>query len=119
MTGLNQNDFDWMRGMLAGRSPQERERMKAVVERLCADFDQPRPGTGNPELTGDASKAIVETIDGLAEVRAMLFALDMACGDVGDGEAGDALQTIVRVAEDRLLKIRQRMEALRDGRAAV
>ena len=105
--------------MLAGRSPQERERMKAVVERLCADFDQPRPGTGNPELTGDASKAIVETIDGLAEVRAMLFALDMACGDVGDGEAGDALQTIVRVAEDRLLKIRQRMEALRDGRAAV
>lgn len=117
MTGLNQQDFDWMRAMLAGRSPQERARMKAVVERLCADFDQPRPIPRNPELTGEASKAIVETIDGLAEVRAILFALDMACGDVGDADAGDALQTIIRVVEDRVTAIKGNLEALRDGRA--
>ena len=117
MTGLNQDDFNWMRAILAGRTPSERQRMKTVVERMCADFDQPRPIPRNPELASETSKAIVETIDRLAEVKTMLFALDMACGDVGDGEAGHALRTIIRVVEDRVTAIKGNIEALRDGRA--
>ena len=118
MSGLDQQDFDWMRGMLAGRTPSERQRMKAVVERMCADFDLPRPIASNPELTGEASKTIAHSIDGLAEVKTMLFALDMACGDVGDGEAGHALRTIVRVVDDRVTAIKGNIEALHNGGSA-
>ena len=116
MSGLDQQDFDWMRGMLAGRTPSERQRMKAVVERMCADFDRPRPIARNPELTGDMGKMIAHSIDGLAEVRTMLFAVDMACGDVGDGEAGEALRTIVRVVDDRVVAIKGNLDALHTGR---
>lgn len=115
MSGLSQEDFDWMRGMLAGRTPVELERMKAVMERMCEDFDRPRPFTCNPELTPAARKAIGDSIDTLAEVRTILFAADMACGDVGDGDASEALRTILRLAEERVVSAKGRIEALHTG----
>lgn len=116
MSGLIQEDFDWIRGMVAGRTPAELERMKAVVQRMCEDFDNPRPLHLNPALPQDAHDVLLEAADTLTEARAMLFALEMACSDVGDADAGDALRSVAFAVNNRIVNVRGSIECLRQGK---
>lgn len=115
MTGLTQDDFDWIRRMLAGRTPTEIERMKAVVQQYCDDLDRSRGADHlNPALPESAADALLDVVDGLSETRAIVYALDMALSDLPDDEA-NALRSISELITQRIVTIRDTAEALRTG----
>lgn len=115
MTGLTQEDFDWIRRMLAGRTPTEIERMKAVVQQYCDDLDRSRDADHlNPELPESAADDLLDVVDGLSETRAFVYALDMALSDLPADEE-NALRSMSDLIMQRIVKIRAAAEALRTG----
>ena len=115
MSGLTQEDFDWIRRMLAGRTPTEIERMKAVVQQYCDDLDRSRDADHlNPALPESAADDLLDVVDGLSETRAMVYALDMALSDLPADEE-NALRSMSDLIMQRIAKIRDAAEALRTG----